>query len=40
MTKIVIHNHLYVNHPHLGWLLLGSWGWQRVTDPTSREDTT
>lgn len=38
MDKIVIHNHLYVNHPSLGWLLLGSWGWQPVSAPRTRKD--
>lgn len=31
--KIVIHGRLYTNHPALGWLRLGSWGWQPVSAP-------
>lgn len=33
MEKIEVDGRLYVNHPHWGWLRLGSWGWGPVPAP-------
>jgi len=33
MKKIIVNGRLFVRHPGLGWLMLGSWGWQPVPRP-------
>jgi len=32
-SKVVFGGRLFVRHPRLGWLLLGSWGWEPVVGP-------
>jgi hypothetical protein len=32
-VKIVVGGVLYCRHPRLGWLRLGSWGWEPVVGP-------
>lgn len=33
MKKVIKNNRIFVNHPRLGWLMLGSWGWEQVRRP-------
>lgn len=33
MIKVEVGGCMYTYHPELGWLLLGSWGWQPIHGP-------
>jgi hypothetical protein len=33
VKKYVVGNRIYALHQRLGWLILGSWGWQKCGKP-------